>query len=395
MLRHILPAGCVAVAFVIPMWPASASAAVDEYGLKLANGSATSLVLNDTTRGWGYRFTAEESLTVDRALTNLTFVAGSPTLQVAIQADDGFGNPDGVDLSVGSITASGAGYQTVNMTPVGLTAGSVYHMIHRTPNGDGSNLLGLRTTGPGNVESQVSTGVPELNYGLMLSNDGGASWSLASTTDTVTYGLYNSTTNQAVGQPYAFANYHLIGQDIWRGQSFTYTGWGPGNVVDAVSMKIYKGSASVADDLRVYLVDTTTNASLWSDVLVSKEAPVTSGTGDIVTVPVPDVPLVEGRKYVLAIESIGSTAGDYQMLYNITDAPSPLFGENFQEAYGSQVVVSFNTSFPSGGFTDTDPGDARNDAFFVIHTTVPEPAAALSALAVSGALALGRRRSRR
>lgn len=388
MLRPFTSVACASV--IVPFFLTPASAAIDEYGLKLSNGSGGSLAISSTARQWGYRFTADESITIDRAVTRSNLNLGSPNLQIAIKADDGFGNPTGPDLSVGSVVAAST-YPVVTMSPLALTAGNVYHMIHRVTNGDGTNQVYLRSTSPTVIQSQTDSGVPELNYGLMVSNDTGASWSVASTSDTVSWGLYNSSTNDAIGQPYSYANYHNVGGNNWRGQSFTFTGWGANTTVDAVSMQIYKGAAPVADDLRVHLIDAGTNTDLWSGVLMSKTAGATSGVGDIVTAVVPNVNLTPGQQYILALESLGSSAGDFQMAYNISDAPAPLFGENFQEAYASQVVLASSATLPLA-WNGADVVDGRYDAVFAIHTTVPEPAG-LSLIAL-GALAMSKRRGR-
>jgi hypothetical protein len=68
-------------------------------------------------------------------------VVGSPTLQVAIQSDDGFGNASGVDLAVASWSpASGVITAPLN-TSITLNSGSTYHFVHRVPNGDPSNVV--------------------------------------------------------------------------------------------------------------------------------------------------------------------------------------------------------------------------------------------------------------
>jgi hypothetical protein len=370
--------------------PTNVSAAIANYGLDNYNGGGSSLSLSDTSRRWGVRFTANENITVDQALTYLNSYTGSPDLRIALQADDGSGNPNGIDLGVASVTPTSTGFVTANFsTPVSLTSGTVYHFVQYLANGDGSNTVAIRETAPAHIGSHANTGLPESNYALTYSPDGGSNWSDYS--DALAWGLVNSSAQTAVGQPYNNGLYGSIGNDTWRGQSFTFDQGPSDNKVNGLSLKIYKGAAPAADDLRAYLVDTTDNAPIWSGVLMNKNAAATSANGDVISVALPDVQLVNGRQYVIAVESTGSAYDSYEMYVNGSTAPSPLLETNFQSADGSAYVSASSLTFPTS-FANTYGGTDGFDAYFTL-SLVPEPTG-LSFI-VLGALGLVRRRRMR
>ncbi|MCC7349610.1 MAG: PEP-CTERM sorting domain-containing protein [Phycisphaerales bacterium] len=366
-----------------------ASAAVDTYGLELFLGSGSSIGLNDPGRFWDYRFTPNQTVTVNSVLTKLNAVVGSPNLQVGIQADDGFGNASGVDLAYASWSpGTGVVTSTLNVA-ITLNSGSTYHFVQRVPNGDANNVAYVADRSPSLLQSHVQDGTPDTSYSARYSSNGGSSWS--DYTDTEVWGLYNNSSTDAVGQPYTQTNFRTIGQDVWQGQSFTFTGWGSNTGVDQIAMKVYKGAASAADDLRLHLYDVSTQSDLWSGKILDKNAAITGGAGDVITVSLGGpVTLVSGNKYVLALESFGTTAdGTYQLNVNYA-VDTPLRGINFQEANGSSYVYAFKDSLPSA-FTSGDSSGISQDAYFTLHTVaVPEPAS-LSLIAL-GALALYRRR---
>lgn len=386
--KFCLFAGVAAVPFSFVQ---SASAAVDTYGLELFLGSGSSLALNDPGRLWDYRFTPNQTVTVDSVLTKVNVVVGSPTLQVGIQADDGFGNASGVDLAVASWSPTTGVITAPLNSSITLNSGSTYHFVQRVPNGDANNVAYVADRAPSLLQSHVHDGTPDTSYSSRYSSNSGASWS--DYTDTEIWGLYNSSTGAAVGQPYTQTNYRIIGQDVWQGQSFTFTGWGSNNGVDQIAMKVYKGAASAADDLRLHLFDVTAQADLWSGVLLDKNAAVTGGAGDVVSVSLGSpVALTPGNQYVLALESFGTTAdGTYQLNANYALDTPLMLGANFQEANGSSYVYAFSYSLPSA-FTSADTVSLRQDAYFTLHTVaVPEPAS-LSLMALGGLAMLRRRR---
>lgn len=365
-----------------------ASAAVDTYGLELFVGNGSSIPLNDPAKLWDFRFTPNQNITVDSVATHV--LSGSGTLRVAVQADDGSGNASGADLAYASWSpSSGVVTSTLN-TSVTLNSGQTYHLVHSVPSGS----ISVGDKSPSMYQSHVSDGTPDTSYSARYSSSGGASWG-DYFADTDTWGLYNSSTGAAVGQPYTSTNFRTIGQDVWQGQSFTFTGWGANTGVDQIAMKVYKGAASVADDLRLHLYDVSTSTDLWSGVLLAKNAPVSvSGNGDIVTATLASpVALVPGNQYVLALESFGTTAdGTYQLNNNFASDTPLMLGANFQEAYGSSYVYSFNYSLPAS-FTSGDSTGVRQDAYFTLHTVaVPEPAG-LSLLALGGLAMIRRKRS--
>jgi hypothetical protein len=238
----------------------------------------------------------------------------------------------------------------------------------------------------------VHDGTPDTSYSARYSSSGGASW--GDNSDTEVWGLYDSNSTAAVGQPYTQTNFRTIGQDVWQGQSFTFTGWGSNTGVDQIAMKVYKGAASVADDLRLHLYDVSTQTDLWSGVLLNKNAAVTGGAGDVVSVSLgTPVALTPGNQYVVAVESIGTTAdGTYQLNVNYAFDTPLMLGANFQEAYGSNYVFAYSYATPTV-FYNTDAAGVRQDAYFTLHTVaVPEPAS-LSLLTLGGLALLRRRRA--
>jgi hypothetical protein len=377
---------------MLPMAAAhSAWGAVDEYGLNLYYGNSASAVLNNPNSLLDIRFSANKTVTVDRAVTYLNLAHGSPNLQIDLRADDGAGNPVGTNLASGSLTAA-AGYDTLSLnTAVTLQSGSVYHLIQHVTNGASGTDAFVYFSSPGLNQSYTNDGTPQSDYARLYSTDSGGTWA-ASTTANLFWGLYGSTGGDAIGQPYVGASVKAVSGAIWAGQSFTFSGWGSNQTVDAISMRIKKESAAMGDDLRVHLVDVATQTDLWSAVLVDKDAPISmDGSGnpipltDTYTVSVPNLSLTPGNEYVLAVESAGSGSG-YSMLANVASASSGILGENFQEAFGSQYV----TGSSSLAFTGHDTSTSKTDAFFTLHTVVPEPGG-LAVLGL-GLLACVRRR---
>lgn len=390
MFAKHLGTGCVlATGFLLGsalMNPAYA----EVVGVRIAaDGSAGSLPISSSAVQWGARFTASETITIDQALARLTGSGGSPNLQVAIQADDGSGNPDGVDLGVATLGSS-AGFNAGNFAaPVSLVQGNVYHFIHRVDNAGGGNSVFLASA-PGVVFTAAPSGVAESQYALTLSQDSGSTWTTY--TDKIMFGLRDSVSGAAIGQPYDGQTFVGVGGTSWRGQSFTVTGFGGDATLSEVSMKVYKDAAPAADDLRVYLIDTTTNDAVWSDVLMGASAGATGPTGDEVFVEVPDLTLVDGRQYILATESAGSAASAYSLYVASTQAPDEwLTSLNYQEAQGSTYLFADSAGLP-GSFASLDNDTARFDAFFSLDlTAVPEPGTLLLLVAGSATLIVRRR----
>jgi hypothetical protein len=379
----------------LPMAAArSAWGAVDEYGLNFYHGNSLSAVLNNPNSLLDVRFSANKTVTVDRAVTYINLVHGSPNLQIDLRADDGFGNPVGANLASGSL-APAAGYDTLSLnTAVTLQSGSIYHLVQHVTNGASGTDAFVYFSSPGLNQSHTNDGTPESHYTRLYSTNNGGTWA-ASTTANLFWGLYGSSSGDAIGQPYVGGSAKAVSGSAWAGQSFTFSGWGSNQAVDAISMRIKKESASMGDDLRVHLVDVAAQTDLWSGTLVDKDAPIsTDGSGnpipltDTYTISVPNLSLTPGKAYVLAVESAGSGSG-YSLLANVATAPAGIVGENFQDAFGSQYVTGSSSLI----FTGHDTPASKTDAFFTLHTVVPEPGS-LSLLGLGMLMCVHRRRAR-
>src|ERR1043166_3016707 len=134
--------------------------------------------LNGTPNGFGaanqysVRFTAMETITVDRVFQRITGLGGQP-ITVEIRNDNGSGNPGSLLNSVTfTPTNPGDSIQSAIFGATTLNAGSVYHVLTR-----GGNAGALYRGGGTNPGLRPYDRAVDTNLTLLRSNDSGASWS--------------------------------------------------------------------------------------------------------------------------------------------------------------------------------------------------------------------------
>ncbi len=188
-LKHACSIATAAVGIHVATGPA---AHADTFGFGFQLGNSATATVDATSEYTGVRFTALDSITIDTLGFGLN--NGSGAVAFALQADDGFGNPTGVDLAFGNATA-GAGYTTATVAPTALTAGNVYHIIIRPQEGSSAGLR-VALGGIGTV-SDIHTrdGTPHPNAAQIFTSNNGSTWTVSSHDSRANvWGVANSST---------------------------------------------------------------------------------------------------------------------------------------------------------------------------------------------------------
>ena len=362
-------AAAILATFAVVFSVGLSSASGDIWGLGNHWGlGSTSLVLNDANDRQSFRFTAQNSITVDTA--HLHSNGGDANTIVELRADDGSGNPGAV-LATGSIPTIGGGNFQAPLSPsVTLTQGSIYHYV--IAKDAGGTIILPRVGSPGLSNHDSFTGIFDPDMTLLSSTDGGANYTDSGTTLSWRVGLSNSSTGDAVGHPYdtlANINQSRVGLNTWKGQSFV----APGNLqLTQINLAVFQQAAAPTDSLRVHLERVLDGMDLFNGVL-----PTSAGQGvlDYVSIGVPNVPLTGGGTYIVWVESVGSAAiTDWQLLGSrATASQGNLQNANFQGDLGQLVSGISATSALPASHGSVDFSDLRHDAYFTLDLIIPEP----------------------
>ena len=325
---------------------------------------STSLILDADNERYAFRFTAQDSITVDTAHMHLNS-AGAFT-DVELCADDGTGLPGAV-LATATIPSTGGGnWQAALSSSVNLAQGSIYHYVVAR---NGAGTIAPRIGSPGLSNHDSLTGTFDPNMTLLGMVNNATNYTDQGTSLSWRYGFSSSSTGDAVGHPYdtlAAGNQSEFGEEAWKGQSFVVPDdW----FVNSISVKIAKLVTDPGDDVRVRVVRASDNTEIYWDTLVSPGDLGTNAVFETVSVNIPPLTLAlaAGETYRIMLESVGSGYREYQMLASrATAAQGNLQNANFQGDLGQLVQATSATTNLPAVYSSVDFSDLRHDAYFVL-----------------------------
>lgn len=336
-------------------------------GCRFIGGSSGSTIISSTQTFLSCRFTADESITVDRFAIHLGSTIGNPAVVVRLRPDAG-GIPGAVSLAsvtqypgaLGAVAFEGAFGNSVS-----LTNGLVYHLVVNVTNattvGVTNSFTARHLTGA-DFSLTPKTGRPDPMLNRLVSSDGGATWSppAQQTNGTICVFALGNAIGQAVGQPLGQAyTTPGVGGALTRGQRFIYDG-GLNYGVTSITVRVNKGAGNAADNLRVFILNNALNI-ISSNVLLS--AGFTNTVAANYSVGLTNaLMLTNGAVYNLVLESSGSSANSY-VLYLPASILSNQFAATYQGTNGTAVNGSGLTTL-----NNTSTATTAYDMFFELKT---------------------------
>jgi len=379
--RKILPLtfGILAACFgpCSPLSPLSPHAQAQITVSSYVAGSSANATINSSTSHWA-RFTPSSTTNATQGWLRFGTLAGSPTVRVGIQADNGSGLPSGTYLTSSVVSPTANAWNLVDFADQSLTSGSSYFLVAQIESGtsavvtyrDAANSI----QGNGNLDSSWTRG----------SNSATATGQLNFALDTSSG--YN------IGNPYVAAN--ITGSTVATSrptQRFVFdTSLTGGNT--QISSFTAELSNNVASAFTGNLTMTLRNAALETvatQTLSSVSIAANSGVAQTFSFATP-VTLTNGSTYYASLGSSGSGGvANWRFFSTNGEAPqTELRDASWQGTNGA--AGTYNESTP--GFSITNSGDRD---FYFSYATVPEPSTwALVAISVVfGVLQLKKRRN--
>jgi len=355
------------------------------------------------------RFTAMESITVDRVFQNFGFVDGSATAQVrvGIMADNGSGDPSGTYLTSATFTPVDGG-QHATFGSVTLSPNTVYHLVYQIVSLDTDNFITISSSTFNNDIRPYDRAL-DTNMNTLARNNGGA-WTVRNLDPFFFFSNGADTAHVAgPGQPYVNAN-NLNGTISLGnggnkfGQAFTITDkeipaglWVAFNKFKLTTLA-NAGALAANQTLIVHIRDTN-NTILATATIPASQA---TGTEQEYTLN-QQIELQQGVRYVMTTEfaSFGTTAESFH-LFNNSTVIAPLTGSEAATGWGGTNMSYVVRNSATGGnvwtLSDLNPevngATERYEILFGFQgIVVPEPTT--TALALAAAALLARRRFRR
>lgn len=359
-----LAAGVIHLAILLAM--VSNAARAEDVGFGLYLGNATSSVLKGEKVCNAIRFTADRDMAVD-TLQVQTSAPGQGKLRLMLCEDDGFGSPTMDSPMASGELATSAGWLSVGVEPVQVRAGGVYYLVVQ-PVGD--SVILVRTLLASKADIQVRDGSADAERAVLTSRDGGRSWPTVGTFGdrAQVFGICNSRTGDAIGQPYSGATLRQLGSNIYQGQRFVFQG-DQQRTLEAITIRLRSNpQAQEHGPVDVHLVDAASREVMWS-----------ASAGDVSGVQPDDVQafraaaegvtatLEPGKAYVVAVTSEQSQARNAWRLDSVAASRAgSLLGGSYQGDEGYSVHGSWKADKPVD-INDSTGEEHRFDSYFMLH----------------------------
>lgn len=381
----LVVASCIAIHTAIP------ARADTNFGNTYLNGSSGSSAINTTSMWRDLRFTATDTLDVDRFAVTLQSSAGNPQFMVSLYSDNS-GNLG--SLLVSKVFTPGTLGQ-VNFygdfgTNISLTKGSVYHAVMRVTNGSGTDLVTLRHLSGSDFSHSPTTGGLDPSLNNRASTTSGNTWTdqAYQTNGTMlTFALGNAN-GDAIGQPVGggFGTFG-VGSTSTKGQHFLWEG-ATGDAVTSITLRVSKGAGNAADNLNVFLLDSSLHV-LSSNLFLNSGFANATASNYTINLGAP-LSLTNGAGYNLVLQSAGSTANSYVFaapFVNLTN----MYDASFQGTNGFAISGTGLSSFTNATQTAGYVYDMWFNLGIATVLPIPEPATLAICLLGLGTLALRRR----
>lgn len=362
------------------------------FGNTFYSTSSTTGTLGLTNTWEDLRFTATESISVDRFAVSVLSTTNNPHFMVSLYSDNA-GKPGTLLASTvvmpGTMNTAGGIYGNFGAS-VGLTKDTVYHAVMSVTNanttGTTTNSVGLRIMTGVDFSHSPTTGGLDPSLNRLSSANSGTTWTPQTyqTNGSMSIFALGNANGDAVGQPVGGAyNTFGVGTTTTRGQRFLWEG-ATGNAVTSITLRVWKGTGNAASNLNVFLLDSSLNI-LSSNLFLSGGFANTTPNNYTMTLSAP-LSLTNGQRYSLALQSAGSEGNSY-LFFATSVSLTNMFDASFQGTNGFAITGTGLTSFNNAG-----SATVAYDLWFNLGIVpIPEPTSLVIALLGLGALALRRR----
>lgn len=327
----------------------------------------------NTTNNQFVTFTADAADTVTQArLYAATTVSGSPVLNVGLYAVDSNGAPTGTALTSGSVTATTAGWTSIDLSNYTLTAGTTYALAVSTATASGSFGWSYTAENPANTIQPVGVEDDHWRRGNngVVATSGQNMWALAT-----------STSGKTIGQPYISSSAQSVtSPTVTRGQRFVFDLAGSGGNDLLESVTLFTGvTTAPSSPVTLKVIDSLGNVLATTSLDLSAASGAALRTFDLSS----PISLTDGEAYYLGLYSNTGAVTWYG--WNVTD-------EAFYIDASYQGGDSYAVSWASQtDFTGAPSELKTRDHYFGLNM-VPEPSVA-GLVCVGLAFALLRRRT--
>jgi len=336
----------------------------DYWGNEFRAVGASSKYLDAPGEGYSFRFTAQESKTVDKIALYLVSEGGPYNFSIGIEGDNE-GSPDGAyiddnEVHVTQLTNGGNwAWHTLDAT-VSLTNQTVYHITIRAVEADGSNRLGCRgtttkTSATGRDNFIVTHNLHDASSLPLYSNDGSA-WSVQNRSPVW---LIHYTDETYIGVPYDQ-------DEINSAYARVYGSADPYQIIEITENMTIN---TLGTFTRKLASPSDLNISLRLDGVVLRSVLIDPDDGSILYSWEQDsitrIVLIAGNAYRLYFTSPDSDSGNYWEIrhpFQDTSSDAEIQGQNWggiasrgEMSVRHDYTFRFNqTAFPIGPTADAD-----------------------------------------